>query len=383
MMRGAVARALLIAAAVSPLAAQDTTHATEVAPWRTSHFPYFTIDPNNGLMGIARVIVFRQAAFDDRVSLRDAISLEAGYSVRNAWRVTARGAFPHIHDGWRLETDAEAAHTPRFGDPDLKQELSRQTIGLDLTRHIAGPFHIAARIDVNRLSGPAVQVLSRFFLSGVACPDSIPSGTCAGTATDQTDSRVRLALVMDTRDREYDTQSGLLMQLGYFDGEAAEGYTGSYGLGSAWLSPATGTRMTARVGYRDVTRSNAYDIQMTMPAWENPFTTLGGPQSDRALAIGQDPGRGLLMAGAEIRHDLHTVHNIAALTFVAFVDAGRSFSDSTTCRDCGDLQWTLKGWTVGAGGGFAIRIMRDARLTVTAARANEKTRWYVSSGWAW
>ena len=49
----------------------------------------------------------------------------------------------------------------------------------------------------------------------------------------------------------------------------------------------------------------------------------------------------------------------------------------------GDLEFTLKGWTVGAGGGVAIRVMRAAQLTITAARANDDTRWYVGSGWSW
>ena len=72
------ALALLLGLA-SPLAAQDTT-ATEqptAVPWRLSYFPYLTVSPNDGLMGIARAIVFRQAEYGDRISLRDAVATSA------------------------------------------------------------------------------------------------------------------------------------------------------------------------------------------------------------------------------------------------------------------------------------------------------------------
>jgi hypothetical protein len=47
------------------------------------------------------------------------------------------------------------------------------------------------------------------------------------------------------------------------------------------------------------------------------------------------------------------------------------------------LELTLHGWTVGIGGGVAVRVLRNAILTLTAARARQQTRIYVSSGWAW
>src|SRR5262249_44813235 len=160
----------------------------------------------------------------------------------DAWRISARAALPWIADGWRLDADADASHSPRFGNPDLKATLSRQSIGLELTRRIVGPLHVAARLDVNHLSGAAIDLLSQAFVAGSTCPDTTSAMSCTDQSTTQTDSRARLALILDTRDREYDTQRGTLIQGGYFDGEAAEGYTGTYALASGWVSPFVGTR---------------------------------------------------------------------------------------------------------------------------------------------
>ena len=54
---------LLLASSFSRLSAQGSQ-----APWRLSYFPYVTVSPNDGLMGIARAIWFRQAEWGDRVT---------------------------------------------------------------------------------------------------------------------------------------------------------------------------------------------------------------------------------------------------------------------------------------------------------------------------
>jgi hypothetical protein len=390
------AAVLLAALHAAPLVAQGDT--TAGVPWRLSYFPYVTATPNDGVTGMFRVIAFRQADFADRVTLRDALSLEGGYSTRESWRIAMRGDFPRLADGWRGEFDGELYHTDRFGDPAEPDSLARQYLGAEITRRLVGRLHVAVRGDVEHrreLLDPSLAG-DRYPAAPLETPCPAPDGGSAGGCRlDQTDVRGRAALVLDLRDREYDTRSGLLAQAGVFGGSAADGYRGYYALASGWLSPGPTTTVTARAGLRDVSPTGAVGIAMTLPAWEDEFTTLGGPQSDRALAVGEDVGRGLLLAGAEVRQAVHT-SRFGALSVLAFVDGGRVFRDPTICPPCanplpggtgdtssGALDLTLHGWTIGAGGGVAIRLLRNAILTLTGARARQQTRWYVTSGWAW
>ncbi len=323
-----------------------------------------------------------------------------GYSTHKAWRVTARGVFPRLAPGWRGEFDGELARTDRFGDPADPDTLAREYFGAELTRRLVGHLHIAVRGDLEHRQERLGLTLARTrYPAAVPLSSCIPppsgNASCSDVRVDQTDLRGRAALVLDLRDREYDTRSGVLAQAGVFGGSAADGYRGYYALASGWISPGPKTTVTARAGLRDVSPTGAMGILVTMPAWEDEFTTFGGAESDRALAVGQDVGRGLLLAGAEVRQAVYAFP-FGALSVLAFVDGGRVFRDPTTCPQCanplpngtgdtsnGALDLTLHGWTMGAGGGIAIRLLRNAILTVTAARARHETRWYVTSGWAW
>jgi hypothetical protein len=393
--------ALLALLGAVPLAAQEpTVELFAGVPWRLSYFPYLTANPNDGVMGLMRVIRFRQGDDTDRFTLRDAVSLEAGYSTHKSWRITTRGDFPALGPGWRGEFDGELYHTDRFGNPDVPDTLSRQYLGAELSRRMAGPLYLAVRGDLEHrrdlmdLSAARIRYSAAPLTIPCATPGGIPIN-CSEAEVDQTDIRGRVALVLDLRDREYDTRSGLLVQAGVFGGSAADGYRGYYALANVWSSPTPVTTFTARAGLRDVSPTGAVGILTTMPAWEDEFTTLGGPQSDRALAVGQDVGRGLLLAGAEVRQAVY-VSRFSAVSLLAFLDAGRIFRDPTVCPQCdnplpngtgdtsrGELDLTLHGWTVGLGGGAAVRVLRNAILTFTAARARHRTRIYVSSGWAW
>ena len=386
-------------AAVVPLAAQS---AADLPPWRLSWFPYFTISPNNGLMGIAHAILFRQADYEDRVSLRDAVMVDAGYSTRDVWLIRARGDFPRIADGWRLQAIAEASQSPRFGEPDSAQDLSRQLVGVEVTRRVTGRLQFAVRGGAEHLRDdltiamadqlyPAAPVESPCFLI-----DPLPGSSCTEAMLRQTDITARGALVLDLRDREFNTLQGALLEGGVFTGSAVGGYHGLYAMVRGWISPGERTHLTARAGLRAISSSAAVGITHTMPGWERPFTTFGGAESARGLPEGRYAGRGLLLGGAELRQDVVTVKDIFAVSLLAFVDGGRTFSDveiipplcpgcTTTSRDWsgGALRLTLDGWTVSGGGGVGVRLLRNAIVTVTAARGEGKTRWYVSSGWSW
>jgi hypothetical protein len=350
---------------VAALAGQD---ATPVYPWRLSYFPYPTVSPNDGVMGIARAVWFRQSRWDDRVSVHDQVAIEAGYSTKDAWLARVRGDFPRLADGWRLQAIAQAEGNPAyFGDGDFVKHSTRQVAAAEVTRQVRGPLSVAVRTELTHLS-----------IDYLIVP--------ALSAT-ETDVRARLALVLDLRDREYDTRRGALLQAGMLLGSAHEGYHGWYGLASGWVPLSGATRVTARVGARMLSDFSGHpiDAERIVPAWEDEFVVGGGPESNRALPAGASTNTKVLLASAELRHDLFVFPG-GAVALIGFVDSGKAYCDCEVLASgwVGQAATDSQGdWIIGAGGGVALRLLRNAVLTATVARAEHATRVYVSSGWSW
>lgn len=343
--------AWVIACAGFRLSAQDTTL---VYPWRISNFPYVTASPNDGVMLMYRGVLFRQSRWDDRASIHDQVAVEAGYSTKDSWLVRVRGDFPRLADGWRLQAIAQAG---KEGMYDGGAYANRQVASLELTRRIKGPVSVALR-------GDATHVTVGGF-----------------SATSESEVRGRLALVIDTRNREYDTRSGLLVQFGPFVGSENK-MSGAYGLAAGWLSLSERTRVTARAGFRNGTHLMV-NSGRTLPAWEDEFVLGGGPESNRALPIGAHIDKSMNMVSAEIRHDLKVFPG-GAIAVIAFVDGSRSYcGDCIPLIDTPPVNSTADDWKIGPGAGIALRLLRNAVLTATVGVAESKARIYVSSGWSW
>ena len=396
-----IAAALLAA----PGAAQEPEAPAPPPPALMSNFPYLVSTPNDGLFGAFRVIRYRQAPWDARVTNLREHSIDVAYSTRSSYLV--RGDYKRLwlDEGWRARLRVEATRETHFGNsddadlPDIDANALRRTRQdgwLDVSRRLQGPLQLALRgaVDHQEFAGSQSSLMIRYPYA------SLDDGTivcvtapCPGfpVSLTQTDAQLRAALVLDTRDNEYNPNRGLLIEAGAFTGSGGDGYTGGYGIARGWISPHKGTRLTARYAFRAVSRTTAVGIQHEMPGWESPVTTLGGGMSHRALPVGVLVGRGLLLGGVELRHELLDFGGLGAITLLGFVDGGRAFQDPSPLADpapgstvpTGKLSFTFKDWTWGAGGGIGIRVLRAAQLNITAAKANGETRWYVGSGWSW
>lgn len=366
----------LLVGALAPAAAI----AQDGVPWRLSYFPYLTASPNDGVMGIARAIWFKQAGWGGRVTLDEYLAIEAGYSTRDAWRANVTYGAPSLSDDWRLVAHAEVGHEPNFGDADhqfgARLIRDRQLAWVDVTRRIRGPLHVAIRPAIQRTS------LETQFQN-------------TGLTREETDLSVRGALVLDTRDREFEENSGGLVELGAIVGTGGgegHGYAAPYLHARGWVHPYLPLRLTGRLAWRGTTGSAALAPAYEFPGWEESFTMLGGQRSQRGLPIGATAVDGVILAGAEARFDLINIGEIGAVTLVGFVDGSKplfgddDFPQQASLMSAGTgtgLAGSSDEWTWAAGGGIAIRVLRAATLTVTAARANQNTRWYVGSGWSW
>lgn len=386
---------LLLGITAPPAHAQDADESRTWPPWRTSYFPYVTASPNDGVMGVARWITFRQADYDDRVSLRSAVAVEAGYSTRGSRLASVRADFPRAAAGWRVAAAVSASRDLHFGSPDESLRRIRYNAWIDITRQLTGPLHFSFRFsdDRSKYAAELPVIYARYPGARLGeCVYLAPCNQDSGSyPIEQSDRQLRGALVLDLRDREYDPRRGALIEAGAFAGTAADGYHGGYAMGSGWLTPREGTRFTARAGLRALSSSGAIAAMHEIPAWERPITVLGGVSSHRALGEGEQVGRGVLLAGMEVRHDVMNFSALGAFSVLGFVDGGRVFSDLSPLADPdptqpyhnGDLRLTVDDWTWGVGGGFSLRILRAAQLTMTVGRAEGRTRIYVGAGTAW
>ncbi|MES1260077.1 MAG: hypothetical protein ABUL71_05725 [Gemmatimonadota bacterium] len=360
------------------LAAQDTTQAY---PWRLSYFPYLTASPNDGVMAMGRVLFFRQSRWDDRVSLHSGVAIEGGYSTKESWLARVRGDLPRIAPGWRVQVIGQAERTPDyFPDQPLSRRFgaTRQFGAAEVTRSLGGPVHVAVRGEVSH-----VHVTSG--------PDTLPYGLVFDMH--ETDVRARVAIVVDQRDREFDTRSGTLLEGGFFVGSptgnaGTSSYHGEFAVAAGWMPITERTRFTVR-GAAQFSRSLGLDASREIPGWEGDIPILGGFASNRALPIGARTDDCTYLVGAELRHDIKTFPG-GALAVLAFVDGGR-------VDDCGAHAVTvalraqramgaatnIDAWTWGPGAGISLRLLRNAILTATIARGDGATRVYVGSGWSW
>ena len=366
----------------------DTTEASDTTPtgsevepktpWKTSYFPYLTSDPNDGPVFAFRVHYFQPAEYDDRVTSRAAFTSEAGITLRGGRHVILRFRAPQLWKNWRLKTLAAAVREVRFGYFGLGNETTenkdlvtpaqpflyrvrRARYGgqVDVTRRIRGPLQVALLGNVEwtrftTLPGPSL------FKSDF------------GTELRETDVSSRVALVYDTRDKEYNTHQGLLLEAGAQAGTGGNGYTRLYTVLRGYLSPREGTVIAARFAASGISGTPSLNARYIIPAWEDQISVLGGSYSHRSFDSGRLAGKGVLFGKFEVRHDLLAFGDLGAITLIGFVDAGRVFEGE---------KFTTKDLKVGGGGGIGLRILRSTIFTINLAGGPDGFNYSVGSGW--
>jgi outer membrane protein assembly factor BamA len=362
------------------LAGQGAAEGKSEQPWRTSFYPYFTSSSNDGPVLAFRVRHWQAAEYDDRVTANAAFVADAGITPRGGRHVKLQFKAPQLREGWRLNTFAGAVREVRYGyfglgndtqynkdavtsaQPFLYRVRRTRYRGLlEVTRQLRGPLQVAVLGDVEwarftSLPGPSV------FKS-----DFSPE-------LRQTDVSGRVALVYDTRDNEFNTHQGLLLEAGTQVGSGGDGYTRLYTVLRGYLTVREGTVVAARIGASGMGGSPSLDARYTIPAWENWIPVLGGQYSHRSLDTGRLAGRHLLFGNLEVRHDLLAFGDLGAITLLAFTDAGRVFEGE-------NFRLTTKGMKVGGGGGIALRILRSSILTFNFAGGPDGFNFSLGTGW--
>lgn len=350
-------------------------------PWRTSYFPYLSGYSNDGPMLNFRVRYWQAAEYEDRVTANAALNLDAGITARGSRQAYAQFRAPQIVEGWRFDAKAGAAREVRFGyfslgnDTEYNKDAvtdaqpflyrvrrTRYRGAVEVTREIRRPFMIALLGDVERARFTSLPGASLFATDFE--PDELK----------QTDVSGRLAFIYDTRDNEYNTHQGLLLEAGTQVGSGGDGYTRLYTVLRGYLTVREGTVVAARIGASGTGGTPSLDARYRIPGWEKEIPVLGGEYSHRSLDTGRLAGRHVLFGNLEVRHDLLAFGDLGAITLIGFTDAGRVFEDESFKLTTDDLK-------VGGGGGIALRILRSTIFTFNFAGGPDGFNFSVGSGW--
>ena len=305
-----------------------------------------------------RARYFQPAEYEARNTYLAAVDGAVGFTARGGRYAAVQFQGPQRWPGWRVQGGALAERLVRFGyfglgndtekDSDLltddnpflyRMRRIRYRGEAEVTRRIHGPLQVA-------LQGAFEQV--RF----TTLPGPSLFQQDFGEGIEEDDATARLAVVYDTRDNEYNTHRGLLLEAGALVGSGNDGYTRIYSILRGYLMPREGTVIAARLAGSGTGGTPTLNARYTLPGWERGVTVLGGEWSQRAFDTGRFAGEGALFGNLEVRHDLVPLGDLGAVTLLGFIDAGRVFEGESFRLTTDDLH-------VGGGGGFAVRVLRS------------------------
>jgi outer membrane protein assembly factor BamA len=349
--------------------------------WRTSWFPYLTGGANDSPLLAFHVRYWQPADYEARTTYTGALAGGAGIAPHGSRFVALSFKAPGLWDGWRLNTGGALERQTRYGyfglgnDTQYNKEAvgdanpylyrvrrTQYRVGAEVTRRVKGPLQVSLLTEYVHAHFTALPGSSIFMADFPA--GEVTEGDVSG----------RLAFVYDSRDNEYNTHQGLLLEAGTQVGSGGDGYTRQYAILRGYLQVREGTVLAARLAGAGMGGSPTLDSRFVLPGWERPVPVLGGEYSHRALDYGRLTGRGTLFGNFEIRHDLLAFGDLGAITLLAFLDAGRVFEQEP-------WKLTTQDMKVGGGGGVALRILRSTIFTFNFAGGPDGFNFSVGNGW--
>lgn len=378
-----ISRATLWAVVVFavPLAAQESKN---TAPWKESFYPLFISQANEFPIVVVHFEERKQADYFARSPFAGRFQVDIGGGTKGSHFALVGFDAPLLWKDWRFAARAGAAKAARFGyfglgnntkfiedsvDDDTspffyRMKRNRYFGSAEISRHIHGPFYIAAAADVEH------SILTDLPENSLFRQDF---GT--GDVTD-TDVRGRLTLVLDTRDNEFDTKKGVFAEASVQEGSGGDGYTRFTGAVRGYVPIREGTTLAARVAGTGITGDPPLNALFEIPTWGvNVIQAVGGVNSNRGYDFQRLTGEDALIFNAEIRHDLLNLGDFGAFTLVGFFDAGRVFQGEP-------FKLTTEDMKVGAGGGLAVRVLRFTIWTFNFAGGSDGFKFTAGTGWA-
>ena len=351
------------------------------ARWRTSWFPYLTGGANDSPVLSFRVRHWQAAEYEARSTYTAAFNADAGIAPKGSRYRAASFRAPEYWTGWRVVVLGAAERQARYGyfglgndtvfDKDAvrptmpflyRMRRTRYRVTAEVTRRIKGPLQVAFLTAYTR---------AQVHLAARALRCSRPISRRASFK--QHDLSGRLALIYDTRDNEYNTHQGLLLEAGTQAGRGGDGYTRQYAILRGYLQVREGTVLAARLaGVGDGRHALARRALHPARAGRRRSRCWAGEYSHRGLDYGRLTGRGVLFGNFEVRHDVLPFGDLGAITLVAFLDAGRVFEQE-------GFRLTTKDMKVGrrrrGSRSGILRAHASSSSTSRAGRMDSSSRW--------
>ncbi|HVX87635.1 MAG TPA: BamA/TamA family outer membrane protein, partial [Gemmatimonadales bacterium] len=300
----------------SPLAAQ-----TDQEPWRDSYYPVIAYSGNDGVSFGARYLLTQRAEYNAPYFHRGAMILDASASASGSYLASARFRAPGLARGWRFDLHASAAKQTRYEFYGLGEDARYHADSVA----DAQPYYYKVRRAQRQVKGElSRRLVGRWWLTGMAqwkqtdftdLPGPSIFTATFGSSLSESDLLGRIGLVYDTRDNEYDTHRGVLLDVGMTHGTGeGDGY-------DRWVAEARGwvpfgewnsTWLSSRVVASDATGDLPLDARLYLPVWEGQVRVLGGAESHRGMLDQRYVGRGLLVGNLTLHHDLFNAGGLMA-----------------------------------------------------------------------
>ncbi len=349
--------------------------------WVDSRYPYISSSANDFPLISARFDWTRPV--EDYLSplpyLGD-VSLDGGISFKGSYFLSAQFRAPGLKEGWRLASTALLSREARFGFFGLGNNSSfdnaldneNQPFFYRLRRQRALIQSELSRRVVNHVYVSGALAFEHNLLSSLPGP-SIFRDSIAPEITDN-DVTGRVSLVFDTRDTEFNTTRGVMIEAGALAGSGGDGYHRIYGSIRGFVPIRQGTVIAARILGSEMGGDPPLHARFELPMWENTLIMFGGNDTHRAFDDGRFAGEHVLFGNLEIRHNILDLATLGAISAIGFVDAGRVFEGEKFRLTTDDLK-------VGEGAGLALRLLRSTLFTFNLAHGDEGWNFTMNGRW--
>ncbi len=366
---------LLLGAA--PLAAQETQE-----PWKDSFFPIIRYSGNDGVSLGLRYSWSQRAPYGSPYFNNGSVVGDLAYSVSGSVGASVRFKAPGIRRNWRFDLGLGAIKQARYEFYGVGENTTYEP---DSVTDDNKYYYRVRRAQVQARAEASRRIAGRLWLTGMALWKTtqftdLPGPSVFtdefGSELKETDAIGRIGLAYDSRDNDYDTHRGALVEAGILRGS----YNGGYGRwvvdGRGWVpfGEWQSTWISARVVAAARTDGELpLDAKLYVPVWEGQVRVLGGAESHRGFLDQRYVGRDLLFGNLAVNHDLMNAGLFAA-GLSGFVDAGRVFEES-------DFRLTTEGMKVGGGGGVYLRFLQTGIYTFNFATGPDGFMFTLGNSW--
>ena len=366
---------VLLLALCSPIGAQvpNAGSASDLDYWYDVFYPKVFYTPTEGLAGgayFALVQPLRSRDFASPPPYRVSFSLDGLAATSGSRFIKLAARAPGLANGWRFTARLIARRRAKdnyfgLGNATIFESDSVTDLQPDFYRAVRTQY--VARTEVQRVLVGALRALAglnveRWKVAPRSDPSVIANDLASGLdptiAVFTNDFSLRMGLVLDTRNDEVASETGILIEAlwGIADSSLAGDltYTRTTISARGFLTPTPRLQLGARLVGQVMGGTPRFGSFYLVEGSDRLYNGVGGGDSHRALRDNRLLGRDKLFANIEARYALFAIPTLYRVSLMGFLDAGRVFDEV----DAEDFELTTKGLKVGGGTGIFFQLGR-------------------------